>query len=1334
MIVDLDRAVRRLEPSGKWSDPAPLSTYRYAPAYVLLGDPGAGKTTSFEREAHATPNAQVVTARDFRTFGMGSRPEGVSTLFLDGLDEVRAGSGDPRGPFDSIRTQLAGPALQRVRLACRMLDWRGRNDRTNLAKVVPGGEVLVLRLDRLNMDEQARVVEVLQDVPDASEFLTQAASASLEGLLANPQSLVLLARVVAGNGAFPKGRTETFQRACRLLVQEQNEEHRIAAPLPEPETLVEAAGHMCAVTLLSGSVGFSLPGVPESDGFLPTSRLGAAAADAEHAAHTRLFTGVGSRRFAPVHANVAAFLAARRLARLVDGPVPARRVLALLTGADGIPPTPLRALVAWLAALSRALRRPLIQLDPVAVLMYGDVREFEPSQRALVLDEIERDVSRLHDDFWPDSAVEGVASADMESKLRSVLLNRDRSEPKQRVVALVATALAVTPLGQRLSGLLANVVRDETHSLGVRRRALDAWVRAFEDMPDRMHRQRELLAQVREAEASDPCGELMATLLRALYPNGLSPSELWDYFPSHPMFPQGLLSEFWQHLSRDCPEDHLTSHLDRLGDLIPSVRPAIRERFLHDVPLRLLARALETRGDEIDASQLFRWLLVGLDEAHHLNDRGSEAKALIARVRRWLENHPALQKDVIRVALRSDEFRPRGTVEGAIRELLYRSELPDEVGAWHLDQAVLTASTNGRLMDFHIQELLASLAATPVHVDEALASARKRLAASPEAIRRLEAGLKSELPEDYLVDAQEYQRARAPDSNLLHAVRRSKEPLRQNRANPVLLHELARLYYAGAFIEGEATDRERLLKALNGDEELTQAAIAGIRSSPDREDLPSVERVLRLRTKQEADWLTLPVLVGLTERSVGDVLALDQERLAAILALRLARPSSDEDAPWYLECLRQRSSLVAEVLLRFGRVVLAAGEKHLPDLYHLSRKPGYAEVARKVTMPLLRAFPVRARADQHELLVDLLQSALAHCDRTTLRDLIERKTALGSVTKTQRLYWLAAGLALDANRFGPLLAEAGDAYARCQVLERMFPPAEASVHEVPGLTEDLEPAALEFLIRELGAQRNPLPYDAGVSFGWGWGNALGVEHLIGRLGASPDKTAAEALERLTEEPSVSRWKRDLQRALETQRVVRRDADHTPPRPAAVVAALDDGPPANAADLRELVLDRLDRIAEELRTTDANLWQQFWSEDTDQPRHENICRDVLLYLLRHRLPEGCSAEKEGQFAADRRADIRAASGKWCVPVEIKKNSHRDLWRAVRNQLLPRYTNDATTEGLGIYLVLWFGPDRTAAVAEGRKPEDPGELRARLVANLTPEERRRAAIVVMDVTPP
>jgi len=59
---------------------------------------------------------------------------------------------------------------------------------------------------------------------------------------------------------------------------------------------------------------------------------------------------------------------------------------------------------------------------------------------------------------------------------------------------------------------------------------------------------------------------------------------------------------------------------------------------------------------------------------------------------------------------------------------------------------------------------------------------------------------------------------------------------------------------------------------------------------------------------------------------------------------------------------------------------------------------------------------------------------------------------------------------------------------------------------------------------------------------------------------------------------------------------------------------------------------------------------------------------------------------------------------------------DLWRAVANQLLSRYANDPATDGLGIYLVLWMEPTRTASLEKGDRPETPADLRERLLDSL------------------
>ena len=91
------------EPQIDGGTHAPLSNYADCAAYVLIAEPGAGKTTAFKAES-AAQGAVCVTVRNFLTF---DKPEWLdTTLFLDGLDESRASSTDRRTPLDQIRMKL----------------------------------------------------------------------------------------------------------------------------------------------------------------------------------------------------------------------------------------------------------------------------------------------------------------------------------------------------------------------------------------------------------------------------------------------------------------------------------------------------------------------------------------------------------------------------------------------------------------------------------------------------------------------------------------------------------------------------------------------------------------------------------------------------------------------------------------------------------------------------------------------------------------------------------------------------------------------------------------------------------------------------------------------------------------------------------------------------------------------------------------------------------------------------------------------------------------------------------------------------------------------------
>ena len=142
----------RVEPS------LPLSEFRDRPAYVLLGDPGMGKTTAFEEECEALGDeAEKISARDFLSLDMDNHPEWrEKVLFIDGLDEVRAGTSDARTPMDQLYGRLDSLRPPRFRMSCREADWLGDNDRSRLKTVSRDSDVLLLRLNPLTGSEYWR--------------------------------------------------------------------------------------------------------------------------------------------------------------------------------------------------------------------------------------------------------------------------------------------------------------------------------------------------------------------------------------------------------------------------------------------------------------------------------------------------------------------------------------------------------------------------------------------------------------------------------------------------------------------------------------------------------------------------------------------------------------------------------------------------------------------------------------------------------------------------------------------------------------------------------------------------------------------------------------------------------------------------------------------------------------------------------------------------------------------------------------------------------------------------------------------------------------------------
>ena len=533
-------------------NPSPLKKYRESDAYVLLGEPGSGKTRSFQEEARRTELGVYVAAHDFvelnRTDDWRNK-----TLFVDALDELRADSPSPE-PIGRIRARLDELGRPRFRLSCRDADWYSAVDRDDLAKVSKNGQITALKMAPLSDDEVREFLAALKvDDPDA--FINTAAEGGVAALLRNPLSLKLLVDTVAG-GRRPQSRTEVFETSCRSLLREHNPRHVRGRDNEafDAETLLNAAGHLCAVALLAGKRGYAWHSETQSH-WVPLEDLPGCSKLFKSVLRTRLVDSPAAGQFAPLHKHIAEFLAGRYLASRVTADLPATRAMALMSGFDGRVVSPLRGVWAWFAAQCPTARAELIDGDPLGVVLYGDVKQFSVGDKRRLLQGVRRhvgeDIQRIPTDCWDSPRWADMATADAAGLIREVFSTAPASEESQ----LVARLLVDTPQRRtfpELKPLLLSIVRTETLWAGTRQAALRSLILQFHDdarLPDDLDG---LLTDIGAGRLTDDDDELTGRLLSELYRRRRSLTDVKGFLHA-PKYPElfGYFRHFWTTVVHD---------------------------------------------------------------------------------------------------------------------------------------------------------------------------------------------------------------------------------------------------------------------------------------------------------------------------------------------------------------------------------------------------------------------------------------------------------------------------------------------------------------------------------------------------------------------------------------------------------------------------------------------------------------------------------------------------------------------------------------------------------------------------------------------------------------
>ena len=1333
------------------SAPCSLADYRDDPALVLVGDAGSGKTTEFRGECEAlAERGEFVTAREFINLGCDTDLT-EKTLFIDGLDEVRAGEGDLRKPLDAIVKQLHDLGRPRFRLSCRALDL-GRTDEETLQRVSPNGSVRLVRLDPLRDSDIEAFVESHDRMAQATEFLETARRKGLSGMLRNPQSLdLLLHAFTKSGGRLPKSRREVFEQACLALSAEQNDQHLDSSRAwPAEQEIVDAASEVCALVLLSGAAGVRRHEKDRTADWVFLGNLPDHPRDAvEAAVGTTLFTAASQvHRIEPVHRVVGEFLAARRLAARVAEGVSVRRVLSLITVESNarVVPTPLRGLAAWLAALCPLARRHFIDCDPVGVAAYGDTTDFSTEDKERLLQALGEREPEFGSWRFSEDLVEILSVPEMEPALLQALKSADGRDSVEVVAGLALRALAIGEPRRGLHEDLMSIVRDPIHFPIVRLQALDAVLHNDGRDSGATASLRELLEDIREERVADDDRQLSGTLLRELYPTKIAPEDIWRFLMDQPHRLYGRDEVFWGRLAHETPARQLPTVLDRLETQPEEFWRTVRAREFDDFPARIVARAVEELGDETSVADLYRWLRSGLRRRSLASYAGQMA---VHAIYEWLRVRPSLLKQLWKEGIERYIEAEDHEQEGRdVRLVLGGVEPPPDFGRFCLAEAVVAAPESPTLAYWLLQQAFERSPAEGVPLHEVKERAC-RSATLAKWVRDFIPDPKSEEParptwqERRAREVRRHQaKRRDQDAKWEESVRSNLEALRANRAEPWLLERLA-WEYLGT-LEEYAIGGPRTGWRIQAPE-LRSAAMEGLRGTPSRDDVPDERELFRLHREGRRHLFGPPFLAGLEAMERGDperVDSMDETRQRRALAFYYLEATGGLETPkWYRHLVVVNPELTAAVMVRWAKATFRRDRPTVVHLDSLLRNADYAEVARRAVLPLLTAFPVRKKADWHSVLDLLLWVAVARADRKEFLDLVERKLGAKSMTVAQRAHWVAAGLAAEPSQYHDRFEEmTGDeeilreaAGFLCSNLPTPFPRERCKV------------PTLRLLVTRLGGMFPPNDPEADEdderAMGHIWGlpdyAASFTERCLRELSSRPAPEAGEALRGLGDDASLVRWKRKIHEAHQQQRIVRRDAEYQVPTVADIVKTLRDTAPTSAGGLLDLILDHLYDLNEEIRWNYSDIWRYFWNEDRyGKPagaKPENSCRDALADLLRHRLDDGIRIHSEKRHAGGFRSDLRLTvpGSPNSVSIEIKIDKSDDLWKAVGEQLIRKYLAPGDR---GIYLVLWLGGEGMLSPPTGSRPTTPEVLQERLCESLTTEQRDRVAVRVLDVRSP
>ena len=1304
---------------------------------VILGDPGLGKSV-LTRELGEQAEMQYFHAGTFeRNADLTSLVGKSERVILDGLDEIASAA--PGGAVDAVLRKLSALGNPPFILSCREADWLGATDRVRIEDDYGSAPVL-LHLQPFTRDDARTFLSGKFPEIDADGLLAHLADHGIETLYGNPLTLRLLGEVAQAEGPLPETRAQLFDQACRVMLKEDNPRHHQDSHVQATEEdLLLAAGAICAAQLLCGRVGIHRGPYAET----PSEYLNIADVKglqfgkvADDAVRTRVFQAEGENRFTHIHRVIAEYLGAKWLACCFEAGVSQKRIFGLFRQGEGVP-TSLRGLHAWVAHFSDVLATPCINVDPYAVLRYGDAETLALDQARTLLAALRglsEDNPYFRSEDWGHHPASGLVRPELKDDILAVIGAPGRH---MQLTVLLLEAMAGTTLARQLGAELETILFDRDRSAEERSCAGNALHTAavHDDWKTRIHRLREL----NDANSARLAFEILVKVGLCAVPIGTAVDTVLAYLGLAPnQDSQEESGEFRyvpDSLFSGLDTRHLASWLDELTE---RARPLIEkagyeaEWYVTRMVRHLTAQVLEA-DRSIQPERVWMW--VGWLGQHRLyNDDGTKRLAAIFRENRVLR--AALLEHVLltpcaestwmaghHLADTGLDLYPTGEdLAGVLKAARARAdEGRNDVDTWR-ELLLLNRSVEG-------------LAA--VVRDAALEAAN----GDPELLSVL-AEFSRPVTPDWMIRQARRQAKEEADRQDFFRVRRRELAERASdiAAGDVhVLQESAAVYLGRGYVFGgahyssnpAASPVERLREFLGDD--LCDWVVSGFIAVLDRDDLPSASGIAEnsgRKWKAEA-----PMICGIAEmvRRGHPIDRIDRDTLVAVYMAWQHAPRPNgvgqlEIRP-ALEAVLFTSESDWEAYFRASvEPQLAKNREHIPELYRLAREPRFSKLAGHLAVDWLRAHPALPPSTEELLLTCALASA-SHEERHAL--VVDRRANVPPRPET-RLLWLSADYAVDFDHRRKSLEEvAADNPDFLWLIRDRMGPARSERFDRFSLEQ------LVFIVETFGSHwPNTYPPPGGtVGDRNPWDAGEFIRRAIYAVAGRPKPDATEALQNLIAN-CAPRYADTMKHALALQRRSRRDDEYAAPTVSELRAVMACGLPEDIEGMRAWFADRIETLQERIRNSDTNMWEAYW--DGDRPRGEDFCRNRLVEHISGPLPPSIRFGPETHMPLGKRVDIALTRNTIKLPVEIKGQWHSEVWNAARDQLDAKYAVDWQAEGRGVYIVLWFGDvagKRLPGHPEGFDlPETPDLLRRMLIDRLPEARRPWIDVFAIDVSRP